>query len=734
MNTSLFSILLLILIVFALPTNAKQDKLVVSSDTTMYDSVPVGENEFDTVIVESGATLRLTHADSADGFKGAYNLQALQLFYADSGASVTGVPGMEGFLAINDGKVVNHAGTDSIHNISLNLYGNATLQGDPFSIMNIIAGWGGRHIFLDTTVTLRGSIFSGYDNSIFIGQNDTLVLGDTARINMTGGEPYPHVLFDTNSVVKRKVSAQDIGVKDTLPFGFTSNAEEAVWATLKLDTGVTFGPDPYITYELIQKPHPAIDTASGSYLDIYLKIRGHDIHNLKYDVSLHFASQHVKGDASTLVNTFYTDQWQCNGAVKQEQVRFKDLTEWGELTALSGPEVQHKKPGEGATAVALDSVIAVKFAADIDSVDFSRVHIQDEAANEVPGIAITLDTLANELRLDHDDFPEKDMTYSVTIPAGTVKDTANIINHDINWSFTTIMPPPEVTGVSPIPGDTIQDLKKELSVMYSQEITMLDSTGVIINSKNEDSVPIDSINIENANNTLHIHHDKLPYGDSIALVMAPHTVTNTDGVSNATDTLWNFTTREALSAPVPVSFVPSKGDSAVVPDTTVSITFDKDIWEGDFSKISISSEKADSVSITKVTRENNQRTITMGHSVFNYQDTITVSILPGAVINKDSIENTAINWSFTTALSSSIPKVENSNISITPNPVNDVLVINSTEVIEKVQMYDIQGRKRFSRRYESRSAEIEVSDRAAGIYILMVQTRGSKVQQKIFIE
>lgn len=75
---------------------------------------------------------------------------------------------------------------------------------------------------------------------------------------------------------------------------------------------------------------------------------------------------------------------------------------------------------------------------------------------------------------------------------------------------------------------------------------------------------------------------------------------------------------------------------------------------------------------------------------------------------------------------------ESLNISVYPNPLSDVLYIKSQmDAIEKIELYDYQGRKLFSRNINARMQKLNLSEFPEGNYILIIQIGSKKAVKKI---
>ena len=72
------------------------------------------------------------------------------------------------------------------------------------------------------------------------------------------------------------------------------------------------------------------------------------------------------------------------------------------------------------------------------------------------------------------------------------------------------------------------------------------------------------------------------------------------------------------------------------------------------------------------------------------------------------------------------------NIVLYPNPVKDILKVNSEEVIQSIVVYNMMGQKVYETAVHNMQAEINVSVLDAGYYVLkMTKGDGSTVARKI---
>ena len=80
-------------------------------------------------------------------------------------------------------------------------------------------------------------------------------------------------------------------------------------------------------------------------------------------------------------------------------------------------------------------------------------------------------------------------------------------------------------------------------------------------------------------------------------------------------------------------------------------------------------------------------------------------------------------------LSNTVYQLDNT-ISVSPNPTNGNININSRFTIKSIELFDVQGRILETSLEKSASTKINISDKQNGIYFLKINTeKGSKVEK-----
>ena len=141
---------------------------------------------------------------------------------------------------------------------------------------------------------------------------------------------------------------------------------------------------------------------------------------------------------------------------------------------------------------------------------------------------------------------------------------------------------------------------------------------------------------------------------------------------------------------------------------------------------------------------------TAGSSNSNYMNP-TATDYKTAIVDLSSYagqDNVIIKWEFTSGngnniwvddvnitngpLPVAVETVDNSNLSIYPNPVKDVLTINYDKTISQVDVYDVNGK--LVKTFTTVSDNINVSELSKGVYMLNMQTEDGLIVKSIVKE
>ncbi len=189
-----------------------------------------------------------------------------------------------------------------------------------------------------------------------------------------------------------------------------------------------------------------------------------------------------------------------------------------------------------------------------------------------------------------------------------------------------------------------------------------------------------------------------------------------------------------LQAPYAITYSPNPNVIYVELATTVSLTFNEDITEIDFSSIEIKDATNTSVTGVSAVLEDDNRTITISHDEFNEEEVYTVIIPENSVQNSDLIGNDEITWNFTTGIIDNILE-QNSKITIYPNPTNGIINLSGLQNLKGLnfEITDISGKivQNFKTSELQNLETIDISELNSGIYFIKIQTENEIFTNKI---
>ena len=173
--------------------------------------------------------------------------------------------------------------------------------------------------------------------------------------------------------------------------------------------------------------------------------------------------------------------------------------------------------------------------------------------------------------------------------------------------------------------------------------------------------------------------------------------------------------------PVLTSISPNRNDVGVQINTNVVLTFNKDITANNLDLI----EFAPPVAGVQASISNNILTIT--HDGFEIETLYTVTIPVGVIEGYDEV----ITWSFTTVGATANQVLDPNVVVFYPNPVDDVLHIQTNETERRIEIYNLQGT--FVMAIEGATQVVDVSRLPAGVYIIKFIT-GNGISTQRFVK
>ncbi|MEE4198672.1 MAG: Ig-like domain-containing protein [Bacteroidales bacterium] len=339
------------------------------------------------------------------------------------------------------------------------------------------------------------------------------------------------------------------------------------------------------------------------------------------------------------------------GAVENEDGVTNNEITWEFYLMQEGqPVADSLAPANNEAGVALDADVLIRFDTEVAEGDLSGVTIEGATQGVVTNVVATLTD--STIHIAHDAFANNNELYTVTIPAGAVTSVATAEpNAEIKWNFTTIKTAPQVVEMIPADGATKVALDQEVIFSFDQEV-MTDydlDTLITIVGENEDEVEIIGWPQTSDDNGFILVHNGMLYNNAQYTVTVPAGIIyNSDGVMNAEEVSWTFTT--IMATPEAETLTPENGAVDVALDASLSVVFDQEVMVNDLGAVKIESEANGLVSNVMATLQDDNKTVIIEHDRFfdTNDDTYYVTIPARSVKNADELYNEKIMWEFNT--------------------------------------------------------------------------------------
>jgi len=230
---------------------------------------------------------------------------------------------------------------------------------------------------------------------------------------------------------------------------------------------------------------------------------------------------------------------------------------------------------------------------------------------------------------------------------------------------------------------------------------------------------VDGLEVRLLGGEIIIRHDGLAYETTYTVTIPRNAIVNFDSVLT-----WTFTT--IGYPPLFVSTLPANNATSVATNAQIFVTFNRAIVAGDLESIVIYPALEDAT----VVAHYNSLIITHYGLAPHTMYTITV---PTAAISR--FEGETITFSFTTGEVTGIDfgQVEVINaVAIYPNPVVDMLHIETTETVSRIEIFNLQGSLVMVA--EGNTTAINVSVLPAGTYVIRIITETGAVATQRFVK
>jgi methionine-rich copper-binding protein CopC len=257
------------------------------------------------------------------------------------------------------------------------------------------------------------------------------------------------------------------------------------------------------------------------------------------------------------------------------------------------PTVTGTYPRHGAANVAIGKTIVLTFTEDVQEGDnYASITLTDGGG----GVPFTKTLSGKTLTIDPDASLTTSTTYTVTIPAGAVKDAVNKpLAADFSYSFTTESPV-VVNSTDPAGGATGVRVDKTISVNFNKSV-QAGSNYAQINLKHQNGSDVAfSKSLGGSVLTIDPTSD-LNYSVTYTVYIPAGCVQDASGTALASDNDFNFTTEEELAVH---ATDPASGVTNVPVGKTVTVSFSQDIQEGtSYGTINIKKQDGGDVAFAK---------------------------------------------------------------------------------------------------------------------------------------
>jgi photosystem II stability/assembly factor-like uncharacterized protein/methionine-rich copper-binding protein CopC len=267
------------------------------------------------------------------------------------------------------------------------------------------------------------------------------------------------------------------------------------------------------------------------------------------------------------------------------------------------PVISSVDPVNGATAIARDKTITITFNENVQSgIAYNLITLKDAANNQV---AMTKAIDERKLTLD----PTADLaygaTYTVIIPAGAVKDTANnSFGAQHTLSFTTTAAPdttaPTVSSADPVNSATNVIRDKTVVITFNENI-QAGSAYANITFKTAAGVSVDATPTISGATTLSFDPPNDLAGNTVYTITIPVSAVKDMSNNNlAAQYTLSFTTQNDTTPPTVSSADPANNAVDVAKEKTITITFNENILAGTaYETIAVRDTSSTAISLSK---------------------------------------------------------------------------------------------------------------------------------------
>jgi len=233
---------------------------------------------------------------------------------------------------------------------------------------------------------------------------------------------------------------------------------------------------------------------------------------------------------------------------------------------------------DGAIDVALNSKVTLTFSKDIVQGDnYNEISLKDSLGNKLD-VLVTVS--GNTLIVTPTSALKDSAKYTLTVPAGAVKDTAgNVLVNETSLIFTTIRISPEVTAITPAAFATGVSTTADITLTFSKNVQ--EGTGFKNISLKDTNGNVVAVQATLAEGVLTIHPSvALGYNTAYTVIVPKDGVADEAGNSLAGDYVSTFITELDSSPLVIKSTILIEGAKSVALSSKIMVNFSKKVLPG----------------------------------------------------------------------------------------------------------------------------------------------------------
>ncbi|MES2617239.1 MAG: aryl-sulfate sulfotransferase [Bacteroidota bacterium] len=329
---------------------------------------------------------------------------------------------------------------------------------------------------------------------------------------------------------------------------------------------------------------------------------------------------------------------------------------------------------------------------------------------------------------------------SVLVPVGSFRDSSNNTTSKIDssaWFFYIKKNYIASPVLFPLHLSTNISSNTTLKLQFAETVTKGTSGSIRLYEDGvlKQTIPVSSSSIVVSGSTVTITPSSKFSNGSVISVSIDECFKNSLNYPNRPTTMneWRFT---IISAPVIIKLTPDHKASNVSLNATLSMEFDRSIFQGTVGQIYIYENNVIKDSIIsngpRATIMNNKLSFDI-NTDFKENAWIAIRIKPGILIDSVGVPFAGIDtteWNFTTASPSSVHSVKSGlQFQLYPNPNKGQFTISNSTTINSLEIYDLSGKKiEFEQlKTDEKQVQITMKQYATGQYLLVVNGTQTQV-------